>query len=196
MERIADRILWEVDVPLLISLNTGLVSFVLDWVMLILSDKITWFFVLLAVMLWHIWRQRWEQLKVFGLIFLAVIIADAFAYQVLKPFFDRLRPCKEYYFVRTVLSCGGNHSFPSNHATNFMLLCVLVMKYCQVKWGVLAFILTIGVGMSRVYLGVHYPTDILAGFVVGGIFGMLSSLIYDVYLGRYLFSGRASKGGG
>ncbi len=112
--------------------------------------------------------KRWMLIGFFGVILLMVIVGDAVAYNFIKPWIARLRPCHLMpEELRLVNGCGGRFGFPSNHALNAMTVAASIW-FAGYKWlGNAAIMLAVLVGYSRVYLGVHYPSDILAGFALG-----------------------------
>lgn len=91
---------------------------------------------------------------------------------VLKPFFARERPCDLYPTEDMLIACLSDHSFPSGHtAASFTFATALALK--NKKAGTIAFVLAFLMGLSRLYLFVHFPTDVLAGALFGMLFGWL-----------------------
>ncbi len=129
----------------------------------------------------------WLGLLIFGgkrgriaaiVILLATGTADAIAAQLLKPLFERLRPCHQVEQVRLLVNCGGKFGFVSNHAANmFASMTVLGYFYRLYRW----YFWTVAglVAFSRIYVGVHYPADVLFGafFGTGIAYGYLTILL-------------------
>ncbi len=99
--------------------------------------------------------------------------------KVLKSIFHIQRPFIEMNFIPVVPESG--FSFPSSHATVFAALSIFAFSLNK-KLGVIFSILTIFIGLSRMVLGVHYPSDILGGFVVGAIFSLAIVRFFKKYL--------------
>jgi undecaprenyl-diphosphatase len=119
-------------------------------------------FVLAVVLLWfHPRRARgvWQMALAIGL---AVLVADA----VLKPAFQRARPFEAAVDVRVIAPRPVNHSFPSGHAaTAFAGGAALARIWPGARTGLLT--LACLIAFSRVYVGVHYPLDVIGGAIVG-----------------------------
>ena len=95
-----------------------------------------------------------------------IIVTDQTGYKILKEFFERIRPCNALSDVITPLGCTGSYSFPSNHAVNNFAAAVFYFKlFPNLKYPL--FITASLVAISRVYLGLHYPSDILGGAIIG-----------------------------
>ncbi len=128
----------------------------------------------LALVLWMLFRDGARGRAVVLVLLLLVPAADQLSSHVLKPLVHRPRPCRVEAGIAGVKNhgahCSSRGSFPSSHAVNTAAVAVLLALIYR-KWAVPAAFLVLAVGYSRVYLGVHYPSDILGGWLVGGALG-------------------------
>jgi undecaprenyl-diphosphatase len=123
------------------------------------------------------------KLAVIGVLLL-IVVTDQTGYRLLKEFFARPRPCNALADVLTPLGCTGSYSFPSNHALNNFAAAIFFYRlFPKLKW--VLFITATLVSISRVYLGLHYPSDIFGGAVIGLAFGYLFASGV-LYLEKYL----------
>lgn len=105
--------------------------------------------------------------------FISAIIAFSLElpiYKILKNSIRRDRPCEALQGIAQGVSPGDRFSFPSGHTAAAFIIALLISHFLPI-FTVPSFAWAILVGLSRVYLGVHYPTDILAGIVLGVLSG-------------------------
>ena len=112
---------------------------------------------------------------------LAVGLGDQISSGVMKPFFGQYRPCKELSDLVLRINCGGRLSFPSGHATGTMVMAVW-FGYHYKKW--LPYFLTFAliISFSRVYVGVHWTSDVLGGMLLGFIISKSYIYIWESYI--------------
>jgi undecaprenyl-diphosphatase len=160
------------DAAIFRSLNGDLTHPVLDWLMPFVTTQENWYAVLLG--LWVamlIWGGRQGRIAAV-LIVIAIAISDQLTCSVLKPLVGRIRPCNALPPESVRLLVGGSHafSFPSAHASNsFAMATVVAWRFP--KFALVAFFVAVLVAYSRVYVGVHYPFDVLAGALLGLLIG-------------------------
>lgn len=121
-----------------------------------------------------VYIYRWHALKVIAALALTVAVSDSFCYRVVKRAFDRPRPFQNEEVSEWVRRIGDAHgpSFPSNHAANCFAGATVLSWYFRRRrfW---FYTLASLVAVSRVALGVHYPSDVLAGAIIGIFVGRL-----------------------
>lgn len=115
-----------------------------------------------------------------------ILVSDQFGASFLKPLIHRLRPCNALTDVLTPLGCTGSFSFPSNHALNNFAAAVFFYRLFP-KLKTALFVVASLIAISRVYLGLHYPSDIVGGALIGAGIGYLFSILalkIDKFLNR------------
>ncbi len=112
----------------------------------------------------------------------AVFLAEWLEY-LIKNFIARERPCRAIEGIRLIVSCPRSFSMPSGHATSSFAVAAplyyLTRDYLHWAWRIIPLLLASFIAFSRIYLGVHYPSDVLAGALLGAVIGVALSLLYE-----------------
>lgn len=112
-------------------------------------------------------------------------ISDFTSASLIKPYFHRTRPCNNAYLLqlaRVLVPCGSGYSFPSSHAANHFALGIFMAATLGRKIKLLWFVCllwAILVGYSQIYVGVHFPADIVFGGTIGIITSILTSILFN-----------------
>lgn len=171
------------DQNLFFTINHGLSNSFFDWLMPALRNRFFWTPLYLFIIIFSIrtyGKQGWIMILFLGLTFGCT---DFISSSLIKPTVQRLRPCNDPEIksdVKNLVDCGSGYSFPSSHASNHFGLAVFLIVLFFSKWKL---ILPIGllwaasISFAQVYVGVHYPIDILAGAMLGGMIGFIMGKI-------------------
>jgi len=117
-------------------------------------------------------------------------LTDMTGTHLFKHVFERLRPCREPVFassVRLLLKeCAGGNSFISNHAANHFGLATFfyftLRRYIP-KWSWIAYVWAFLIAYAQIYVGVHFPLDVLAGAIVGVLYGSFTGMFFNKKFG-------------
>jgi undecaprenyl-diphosphatase len=177
-------LLYSLDLVIFYFFNHTISTGFLDKFFSIITNVNNWYiaYIILLGISWTKGGTR-GKLAVVGVIIL-IIVTDQTGYRLLKEFFARPRPCDVLSDVLTPLGCTGTYSFPSNHALNNFAAAIFFYKlFPKLKW--ILFTAATLIAISRVYLGLHYPSDILGGAIIGLVFGYIFTLLV-LYLEKYI----------
>ncbi len=160
------------DKGLFLFINLKLQNGLLDILMPILTEFKYWripFFLCVAVML--VWGNK--KTRISAILLLIILgLTDATVNMWLKPWIGRVRPCNVFPDIHLLAGCSHSGSFPSSHAANIFGAGTILAYFYRRLW-VLWLIIAASVSFSRIYVGVHYPLDVLAGVFYGILWGGL-----------------------
>lgn len=131
-----------------------------------------WFFILIGIVLSCIKKTRKQGLHVL----VALLFSLIFCNMILKDLVARQRPCWLMPEIELLIATPTDFSFPSGHTSASMATAASIYAYNK-KYGIALFALALIIAFSRMYLFVHFPTDILGGVITGITSALLAGLV-------------------
>jgi undecaprenyl-diphosphatase len=175
------------DQQLFIYLN-GLGSEKYDTLWLLITKQINWI-PLFLLLFYLIFKKLGTKQSLYLLLFVAVLLL--FTDQITNLFkngFQRLRPCSDPKINTTIriIKSSATFSFFSGHAANTMAVATFLYQIFKknFKYFWLLFLWPLIFAYSRIYLGLHYPLDIICGYLCGAILGFLMFKVYQIFRKR------------
>jgi undecaprenyl-diphosphatase len=162
-----------------------------DQIMYAISGKIIWAPLYLAILIATGYKYKRKFPVIVLSIILAVTLADQLSVQLFKNTVQRLRPCHEPSLEGLVHlvngRCGGLYGFISSHASNAFNVALISLLLIRKRWYSVSIIIWAAVvGYSRIYLGVHYPGDVICGAIFGSFTGWSVYKLFEVTDKKYL----------
>lgn len=159
-----------------------------DFIMPLMRDQRTWY-PLYALLLFYVIRKfKWKCIPFVLIAGITVAVTDQVSSNFLKEFVGRIRPCHEERLIGLmklrVGYCPESGSFTSSHAVNHFGLAAFfffTLKPYLRKWCWLFFLWAFVICYAQVYVGVHYPGDVLGGALLGLLLGWLAALAFGRY---------------
>ncbi|MCR5416078.1 MAG: phosphatase PAP2 family protein [Pseudobutyrivibrio sp.] len=164
---------WELDLlHWFQSIHNSFLDFIMPKITF-LGDK-GWFWIVLALVMMVLVKTR----KLGFQSAVALVISVFLCNIVLKHVFMRCRPCWLEPDVQLLVGIPDDYSFPSGH-TNASFAVATAIFTRNKKWGIAALVLAVLIGISRLYVFVHWPTDVLVGMLTGIFGGVMSFYIIN-----------------
>lgn len=155
-----------IDQGIFFFLNRELQNSFFDWFMPLVTNLKNFTYPLIALGIWILWKQRRAGLVFLIFIGLTLAITDQFSSHLLKNWIGRIRPCHVLSNIHMLTDCNTSYSFPSSHAVNSFaaayFLSQAIGRLSPIAFGVAAI-----AGYSRIYIGIHYPLDVIGGAGIG-----------------------------
>lgn len=173
-----------IDHQLFLLVNRGMANSFFDFVMPLMRSRFFWSPLYLFLIV-YILKTNTSKKGILTIAFLLITftLTDFISAGIFKETFQRLRPCNDPEFmqyVRNIVGCGSGYSFVSSHASNHFGLAIFLSLYFSDKiWiGRLFIIWAAVISFAQIYVGVHFPFDILAGMFLGIGIAYLSYYVY------------------
>ena len=186
--------LYSIDVAVFRFINVTIANPVGDFLWPLITDYdrlLPLRILLIGVWLWLLIRGGVRGRTVALLLIPLIFLSDQTSSSIIKGIVNRPRPCHVIDGVQVVqgvhllVDCGGGKSFPSSHAVNnFAVATLFAFYYRRWKWWFFGWATL--VALSRPAVGVHYPSDILAGALIGASLALLLLYVWTTIQRRYL----------
>jgi membrane-associated phospholipid phosphatase len=163
------NVLYNLDNWLFHLVNTTLANPFFDAVMPFITELAHVIPVLLAIAVMILWHGDQKDI-VFMLLVVCTLVAADLTVGNLTTYFQRPRPCQEQLVMaRLLVECGGGKSFPSGHGVHNGVVAMVALLVYGWRTGAVWLLIALLISYSRVYVGVHYPADVLLGMLWGGL---------------------------
>lgn len=169
-------LLYNIDVFFFYVINHTLSNPVFDKFFPFITDVKNWYIAYIILWLVAIFKGgRIGKISAIGIIIL-IVLSDQLSSHLLKPLFERVRPCNALPDVNILINCTHSYSLPSSHAVNNFAAAIFFTRlFPKFKWTFI--IVATLAALSRPYVGVHYPSDIIVGAMIGSLIGYIFSII-------------------
>ncbi|HMT95397.1 MAG TPA: phosphatase PAP2 family protein [Ferruginibacter sp.] len=175
---------------LFLKLNAEYRNALFDWIMPFIRNPYFWapLYIFILALVWLNCGKKGTWWIIY--VFITAGLTDLLSSQLIKPMVGRIRPCNDPELmgkVNLLVSyCGANGSFTSSHAANHfgMATFIFFTASCLVgayRW--LFFIWAAIICYAQIYVGVHFPLDILGGTIIGYTVGKITAKIFTKYFG-------------
>jgi undecaprenyl-diphosphatase len=193
-----------IDKQLFYFINKNLSNSFFDLIMPIITNEIYWFPIYIVLFIYLIFfrhvkinnlsrklisfkniiKENKLGLIIALLLAIGVFLADQISAGIIKNYVGRLRPCWELEDINLLVRCGIGKSFPSAHAANNFFAATF-LSYIFKRHKYTLFIIAFLVAISRVFVGVHYPLDIICGAFLGIIIGIIMIYLFNNISKKY-----------
>lgn len=182
----------QIDQEVFLMLNQSASNAIFDWLLPILRNPFTWAPLYLFLVIFFIKHYGKVGILIVAMTLINFGISDGVSSHLIKKTVKRVRPCNDETFKQSInlrVRCSGGYSFTSSHATNhfamaFFWIVLFRRRWKHVFW--LGFLWAFMISISQVYVGVHYPLDILFGALLGTGIGVLNGYLFHRFFPNIL----------
>ena len=175
------------DRAIFFEINSQMSNPFFDWLMPIIRTPIVWAPLYVFIFCFFIYRYRLTGLYLVIALALTFAVSDQGSAHLLKGMVQRLRPCNDPLVAATVIlrvPCGSGYSFPSAHASNHFAIAMFLSLILYKRWHWVAYasiFWAAAISFAQVYVGVHYPVDVLVGAIFGSLVGCLFAWLFKKF---------------
>jgi len=179
------ELLNHIDKKIFYFFNSSVSNPIFDIIMPIITNQDIWTIPLLISILYLAYKGGKIGRVSIVLLVVAVGLSDYVSASILKPYFERLRPSHaNLNEIIILMDKGGRYGFVSSHAANIFAAST-VLGFFYKKYKMQFLLIAYLISFSRVYVGVHYPGDVLFGGILGYLLATITITIYCIVLFRY-----------
>jgi membrane-associated phospholipid phosphatase len=161
------------------AINQGMSNAFFDKVLPFFREKLFWapFYLFIISYIWLNFSTKKAIILLLGIV-LSVAVADFTSSNLIKKNVQRIRPCNDVIFSQHIIQrvpCGSGFSFTSSHACNHFAVAVFLIGIFGKEWRWIKPALLIWaflIAFAQVYVGVHYPLDVIVGGIIGSLIGL------------------------
>ncbi len=182
--------LQHIDTDLFLFLN-GMHNSFFDWLMYWISVKWVWIPLYVFLLYLIIREYKWKSLVILLFVAILITLSDQLSVHLFKNTFQRLRPCHDPEIMESVHLvkdyCGGKFGFISSHAANSFALATFLIGILGKKFRYFTLLILLWatvISYSRIYLGVHFPGDVIVGGIFGAILGYILQITYKKFTNK------------
>ena len=154
-----------------------------DWFMPFITEPKNFTYIFVVLGGYIVWREKKGGLVFLAFVGLTLAITDPFSSRLLKEWVGRIRPCQVLGEARLLTDCHISYSFPSSHAVNIFAAAYFLTQMFR-RLAPLFFAIAAVVAYSRVYIGIHYPLDVIGGAAIGLLIAWPMRRLKDMALAR------------
>ncbi|MEW6675869.1 MAG: glycosyltransferase family 39 protein [Nitrospirota bacterium] len=172
----------EIDTSIFFSINHTLQNNLFDAIMPFITSRA--YLLFLPLFIYLFFKDRKKAGIALAIAFASLALSDWSSY-ILKQIFERPRPCNMLEGVHLLIGCSRSYSMPSNHTANAFAFATPFYILFKERLRYTFIIVALLVGFSRVYVGVHYPSDVLAGALLGVVLAISVISLYNWSFERF-----------